>query len=709
MRIVREQVDQIKQSFAATSAVPKGERLTVYYVTIGAPNVLTVDLMRQYCGDAISCQSIQHIASGREVVILGHLHEYCKLAAQLSSTSKTDARVVYLHNKGSFHFHERNENWRPILTDAALSELCLGPQAQASCNVCGLHFFTQWTLFFPGNMFASTCEYVAELIPPRDFEGRLEQAIETVVELRLKGEILNNLLPDRKDYFGLDRYSDEHWIASHPNLKPCDCDPSGAIWKFQRKRFHVKDLKWGKAPRTKGPPADGDKKKMQLVESSPDLRLREYFFLPGNLIKWFSLYNQAPKADSWAWNWFPDGAQWRANVKTHGIEAVEKVTRPYASDRLLNEPAFALKRSMTQVWEQHASPSTLAIFYDAFIPVTTSDSDLTAQLKAVLEQVGIVSASLPADHFGSTSIFLSTYGHTALEKTNLCSHAPGLECKRLSFHESERLRGETLWHVHSYCRKYPDRRVVYLQNVIPGAHVADEVHMMRLILHITKSVTSKVCLDEVKRPDSCNLCGLVFYTIPAFMMIGNMWASSCSYINQLLPPEEFIQRMRTVIKKALVQKLWTRINFGILEERLDRLGLDGYAMEHWVGSNPFLLPCEATDQKLEFWMEESRDVIEFKLSLGAHHFNAPFDHNVRHEHAVEMVRMQDSLRMREYYFLAGNLLKWHLLYGNAPPKSSLWVWTFFPDGAKWLDGVVKYGSQVVQIMTSQYADSGAAP
>jgi hypothetical protein len=69
-----------------------------------------------------------------------------------------------------------------------------------------------------------------------------------------------------------------------------------------------------------------EKKRRANVLDKFGLRMRDYFLLPGNLAKWFALYNEAPPDSSWVWNWFPDGKAWKRAVQTHGTQAFEKMT-----------------------------------------------------------------------------------------------------------------------------------------------------------------------------------------------------------------------------------------------------------------------------------------------------------------------------------------------------------------------------------------------
>jgi hypothetical protein len=180
-----------------------------------------------------------------------------------------------------------------------------------------------------------------------------------------------------------------------------------------------------------------------------------------------------------------------------------------------------------------------------------------------------------------------------------------------------------------------------------------------------------------------------------------MWAADCSYVKDLLPPVKFVERMREYIAKALILKIWNKISFGIVAARLDRVGLDGYALEHWIGSHTSLMPCDLSDKDRWHWYHD-RNMTDFQLFEGAHHVGTPFQNK---RMAFGTIMKDEGQRIKEFYFLAGNILKWYTLYGKVPPKSS-WVWSFFPDGEKWENGTATFGEKAVHEVTRPYASSG---
>lgn len=719
MRIVREQMNQIKAVFAPRHAHTNAT-LHLFYTTLGEPYVLTSMRMQGMCGGLtekaqkettgihLGCQLLEHVDQGTEVITLGHMHTFCR--------EHPTSRVVYLHNKGSFHYHEWNENWRPLLTHAAISDqLCLRDGSDSTdCNVCGLNFYTEWTPFFPGNMFMAQCSYVRKLIPPQQFERRMEQAIETVMQLRLQGQLLTSLLDDRKDRFGLDRYSSEHWIGSHPDLRPCDCDPTKYMWTYLLKRKKPDELAWAIAPRAKGSP-DGVSPHMKTLHTNKDLRIREYFLLAGNLIKWFSLYNQAPPPDSWAWTWYPDGEFWRSMVEQHGANAVQVVTEPYKSPMLPRDPLFAPDMPEGEPLPKKPSKKFPCIFYNVYVPPDATSEQVRAEMHFIQQQIATLAAPIQtpwAFLSKKPRLYYLTMGHDALSRGDLCINSTSsIDCHRLPpNHVPQRqYRGEMLRHVFEFCRSNPTQKVIYIQNHDPAPNTSvsaawDDRQRKRLLMHATMAVTNNGCLDVLaESDDQCNVCGLVFYNIPKPMMAGNIWAAHCSHVIKLLPPKDFVKKMRDFVTRALILKLWTKFMFNFVEARMDHLGYDAYALEHWIGSHPYLVPCSLSTKPVDYWMSAERSSEAFKLSVGGIHKMPIFTPN---HTALATIDTDDGLRIREFYFLAGNILKWYMLYGEPPPKNS-WVWTHFPDGHLWTNRVSEHGIHAVDVTTSKYADSGA--
>lgn len=314
--IVREQLTQI------TNGLPNSRTVSVYYTTTGVYRVAKHEADRACHELGLDyCYWMGHWKEGQEELTLNHLHEYCHY--------NEDATVVYLHTKGSFHSAKgRNHAWRWHLTKAALtcasSSMTMNATATSfsdemkhTCNVCGLQFYPVWTTFFPGNMFSASCEYVNRLWAPHEFATRLDRVVKSALanESGLSFTLYNASNPGN---LGLDRYAMEHWIASHPSVRPCEVltdSPRLDVWyetnATQRNivtpapQHNWREegwFRWNSAA-----------VQSLLFDDSAQLR-KEFFLLPGYLFKWRHLYSEIPPKNSWVWHWYPDGDFWKNSI-----------------------------------------------------------------------------------------------------------------------------------------------------------------------------------------------------------------------------------------------------------------------------------------------------------------------------------------------------------------------------------------------------------
>jgi len=354
-RIIAEQLGQIATSFLGSNSgfqQPNGEsRTSIYYTTIGAKP--DIGRIASICKDNnLACQHRKHYDTGFEEVTLQDLYEYCR--DQVPEIDDT-VRVAYMHSKGSYNNLDGNINdiWRWHLTLALSHKHCWHPP-QSTCNACGLDFWPTWTLFFPGNMWTAKCSYVRKLVPPVDFRKALGNNHQQVMEIASKQQpgLLSvglfqgeNMWPPESDRFGLERYANEHWIGSHPDLIPCDMSPRKAdhnLWTSSKEPRLERPglLQWTPSPRHDFPIGDGinddfwfaltyQRELKQPILQDEKARKREYFLLPGYLFKWILLYQQVPPPNSWAWRWFPDGKYWMEETQKHGIAVLEKTGLVY--------------------------------------------------------------------------------------------------------------------------------------------------------------------------------------------------------------------------------------------------------------------------------------------------------------------------------------------------------------------------------------------
>ena len=92
----------------------------------------------------------------------------------------------------------------------------------------------------------------------------------------------------RESWLGLERYAMEHWIGSHPSLKPISVYPR--YRGLLTYKWANKDLSWKPTLRAKvyrpGP---------IIVQSS------DFYKRAGRLYLYEELYGEVPLPDSWVW------------------------------------------------------------------------------------------------------------------------------------------------------------------------------------------------------------------------------------------------------------------------------------------------------------------------------------------------------------------------------------------------------------------------
>jgi len=775
--IVEEQLQQIVASLGLDDhdAIVGGERqnVQVYANTIGRP--LSHPSLPRLCTKIhpkLQCTLLRHYENATETVTLQALYDHCTSIPiddhhDAEDPPHQEERVVYLHSKGSFHDNHVNTAWRRALTAAALHPTCWNPPV-AACNLCGLQFYTQFTMFIPGNMWTADCAYVRQLLPParKVYAQKRQEAVKQVLLYRLTGHLKSQLLRDRRDYFGLDRYAVEHWIGSHPALLPCDVVAAADLMEqslpallsrrqhntgFAAANDSLLPFRWSLAPRHPGFAVANVLRGHERLHAHPDTeRRREYYLLPGHLLKWHVLYNGTvvPTDDSWVWTWFPDGDLWRDAVREYGsaLTAVERVTLRLAQNDQaaamgyptihsssrnndgskattlppdLTTPSFRPNRNDM---DDHPSwfsphPSGRVIFYHIVLPMTyDTDNDTTAAAaqQTIQMQLGIIGHQ-PATLFFNV---VSDQPVATDRIMDLCAVHSTLECRPM--HQLDRnFNGETLQQLFEFCAATITEsvvdglpmRVAYISNQGPTQLLRREPNLVerKLVRHLTKAVTSEPCLKPSAAQASCNACGLSFYTTWTLFFPGNMFAASCSYVNKLIPPIDFEDRLRDAIGDVLLARLRQQIVSNLVPDRIDYWGLKRYATEHWIASHPDLVPCDVAPlkyrRKQAIRDNDIDDDLDLTLSMAPRPSEEVPVGVVLNSTAKTLVLSNSGLRRREYQFLAGHLLKWYHLYGKAPPADS-WVWNWFPEGALWRDGVAEHGDRVVEALTFEFVNDG---
>ncbi|CAJ1931022.1 unnamed protein product [Cylindrotheca closterium] len=175
--IVLDQFQWLKQSI----------HNTVYVNSVGTPMPLLANLSN------VSDVLVQsHQTSGSEFITLNNIWQFCN--------ARPSEKVAYLHSKGSFHATKVNEELRKVLSFAALSKECA--DLPMTCNVCSLKMSPFPHAHTSGNMWLARFSYINKLLGPDSF-------------LQKMGKRDNQ-------FIGKGRYAAEHWVHSHPQVRPCD-------------------------------------------------------------------------------------------------------------------------------------------------------------------------------------------------------------------------------------------------------------------------------------------------------------------------------------------------------------------------------------------------------------------------------------------------------------------------------------------------------
>jgi hypothetical protein len=151
---------------------------------------------------------IGHHDSGTEMLTLHSLWDYC--------LNHSDETVLYLHSKGSYHNRHENDLLRRFLTFGAVQWTSTTSTKEIKlpdlCDVLSSRFSPYPHPHTSGNMWMARCRYISKLIHPLAFTDKMEQVP------RAPG------LKRRFEYYlvGRGRFAAEHWVYSHPSVRPCD-------------------------------------------------------------------------------------------------------------------------------------------------------------------------------------------------------------------------------------------------------------------------------------------------------------------------------------------------------------------------------------------------------------------------------------------------------------------------------------------------------
>jgi hypothetical protein len=294
MGILREQLAEMQNSRLLDTA-------RVFYNVIGYN---ATDEIQHECGH--KCHALKYKAKADEGLTLQAIYDYCQ-----GHMGPKDTLVTYIHDKGSLHPTPTNRHLRVMLTRGAFSDACQTIGTGENCNICGARFSPFPHHHMAGNMWTAQCSYIRKLHKPDDFGQKMESLMETVMQFAKDSTVPRPTFQQYQDeYFvGRGRFALEHWIGSHPSVRPCDVYPGDYLCGYNDvpKSTNVWTPKLLPAPRfpvsifQKRSPRDGN-----------------WFCGQARLLEFQYLYGERPPADSFLWSFY-------ANVFRNCTEPLEYI------------------------------------------------------------------------------------------------------------------------------------------------------------------------------------------------------------------------------------------------------------------------------------------------------------------------------------------------------------------------------------------------
>ena len=307
-------------------------------------------------------------------------------------------------------------------------------------------------------------------------------------------------------------------------------------------------------------------------------------------------------------------------------------------------------------------PRPRAIFYNIYI--------LNAEKK--FRAMSIVKEQLAEQQksqiLASAELFYTVIGYNA---TDEIQEECGKNCHLLQFAEQGD-EGLTIQALFDYCLDHPDSLVSYLHDK-GSLHPTPKNRHFRTML--TKAVFSDACQMIGKSNDDddkwCNICGARFSPFPHMHMAGNMWTAPCSYIQRLIPPNQFGEKMEHLMDAVMQRAKVPTVPKPTFQQYQDEyfVGRNRFAMEHWLGSHPSVIPCDVypgdylcgymdLPKSTDSWIPALKQAPRFPVSVFA-------------KRAAQGSWFCGQARLLEFQFL----------YGERPPANSF-VWSFYSEAFK---------------------------
>ena len=178
-----------------------------------------------------------------------------------------------------------------------------------------------------------------------------------------------------------------------------------------------------------------------------------------------------------------------------------------------------------------------------------------------------------------------------------------IENTTLIRHDTTGNEAETLALLWQYCKDHPNpadesANVVYLHSK-GSFHPSRRNDKYRRFL--TRGALSQECAN-LTSSDPCNVCPSQMLPAPHPHTPGNMWLAKCDYVQKLINPMMFQEKMRQFFGKNGPDSC---------------VGTGRYAAEHWIHSHPSVMPCDLFNDTSYVWGYRNIPNHDFEIVLKA--------------------------------------------------------------------------------------------
>ena len=226
-----------------------------------------------------------------------------------------------------------------------------------------------------------------------------------------------------------------------------------------------------------------------------------------------------------------------------------------------------------------------------------------------------------------------------------------IENATLVRHDEDGDEAQTLALLWQYCKDHPNpadesAKVVYL-------HSKGSFHPMvkndRLRRFLTRGALSQECAN-LPSSDPCNVCSSRMSPLPHPHTSGNMWLAKCDYVQKLINPMMFEEKMRQIYGDSINPCV----------------GTGRFAAEHWIHSHPSVMPCDLFKDASYVWAYDNVPNGDFEIDLKA----AP---------RFDLKPYQSPMKSGcgdSGYKINDRLTEYQALYAEEAPES-WWGWKLF--------------------------------